>query len=291
MHRIEVALGSAGLMALSLLTACGESKAVGNGNATLPDPTKEQSPTVSPSPDPTATLWPKGGHGLDFSDVKDPELRAILESSAKGTVIPQPTILSANPKFQATAFAEATIQAKPTEKPATSTPESVKKPENLLPEESVYFGSMKSKDGKTALVIIAHLPGEEYNDKVFFTGLGNNNLASGLFQIDKTEGGTLYTSTSSGRIHMNLALENGKLTGEIDNLMGGSSWMVDTTSPGIGRAKFYEASKKAWATIKLNDPSMWTGVPDKTIDDILFGLAIGVDGRRNPINPPLFKNK
>lgn len=291
-REVVIGLGTAGIMMTEIFTSCGPSNNTPNltegsspNPSPLSSPTIEQSPTVPPSPISTATLWPMGG--VDYSRVPDPTVRAILE----GKRYTEPTIVALNPYLEKLRNDEATAQAKPTEKPAPPTQETVKRVENLLPEEAIYSGTMTSKEGKTGSFIVAHLPGEQYNDKVYVFASVDGNFASFLYQVDDIQANTVNTSTSKGRRHANFTVVNGQLTGGADNLMGGTAWKITGSYNGAGEAIFYQGAQKMYATNspKINNPNLWANVPRDTINYFAFELTIAPSGERTPIKPPFNK--
>lgn len=193
--------------------------------------------------------------------------------------------LNANNPLLATPDPAKQIVPQPANTPAPA-PELVlpPKPENFLPEYAVYSGKMRKEGEPLAndTVTIAHLPG--YDNQVYVFAAGGNTFGGFLFKIDDPN--TPDLNGSMGRAKINFKLEGQKIVGTVTNLLSTPSWSFEITRTGTGKQALIESGKKSWATTKLNNPSLWSGVPDETILNAGFERAYGSNGNRTKINLP-----
>ena len=164
---------------------------------------------------------------------------------------------------------------------ATPTPESVKKPENFLPEYSVFYGEMKKEDGTAkGSVIVSHIPG--YPNQLYVFAEANRSGEGYLFDINKTDGNSLeaaigrrvggvYVTPTPSQVELenrpkiNIALEEGVLVGKLEWYVDRALWSFRINYYGTGRTAIMEAAKKLWAVEIAYAPAEWSRVPETTI--------------------------
>lgn len=199
--------------------------------------------------------------------------------------IEQAAIRKLNEEHPLLATPDPVRQVVPTSTP-TPAPELVlpPKPESFLPEYAVYSGKMRKEGGPLAndTITIAHLPG--YDDQVYVFAAGNNTFGGFLFRINNIEAGNL--KGTMGGTTIDLTLRENTIRGTITKLLNVPSWEFELNFVGTGKQALIDSGKRAWATSKLNNPSMWSGVPEETVLNAGFERAYGSNGNRTKINLP-----
>lgn len=154
-------------------------------------------------------------------------------------------------------------QIAPTSAPAPA-PELAKKPENILPEYSVYYGQMKQEGGTgTGTAIIANIPG--YPNQLYAFFIVDRSGQGYLYDITKADGNNLEAKGHGG---IKITLKDARtLSGRLEKLFADipTPWSFDIQYYGTGKPAALEAAKKLWAKEVANDPAAWPKVPDATI--------------------------
>lgn len=184
---------------------------------------------------------------------------------------PHEVLAVAAPQLQPTEVAPPLqIEPQPANTP-TPAPELVlpPKPENFLPEYSIYFGQMREENGTgRGSVIIANIPGRP--EWLYAFSMANRNIGGYIFKINTIDSNNLEASGNLGRVNITLAKDAKTLSGSILWKRDNTSWLFDIQNSGRGREAMLEAAKKLWAREIVNDLTLWQNVPDKTILDAMF---------------------